>query len=43
MLYKEMEKLIDVEFELNKTLGIPMTIDTKYDLLDLTMQNINEP
>ena len=43
MLYKETEKLMDIEYQLNKVLGIPITKDTKYDLLELTMQNIDDP
>jgi len=43
MLYKETEKLMDIECQLNKALGIPVNKDTKYDLLELTMQNINDP
>lgn len=43
MLYKETEKLMEVEHQLNKLMGIPMTKDTKHDLLELTMQDINDP
>jgi LMBR1 domain-containing protein 1 len=42
-LYKETEKLLEVELELNKVLGIPVTQDTKHDLLSMTCQDINEP
>lgn len=42
-LYKETEKLLEVELQLNKVLGIPVTQDTKHDLLNMTLQDIHEP